>query len=166
VPLDVLVARKIGAPFSPEVGIGALAGEDPPLYDEQVLAMLDLTPDRLGAQAARERAELHRCEAFYRAGRPKPDLRGREVVDDDGLATGITARAALRVVRAAKPARVVLAVPVSSAEAAAALQTETDEFVCLLQPRPFGSVGQWYEDFEQVGGEEVTGILKASVTAP
>lgn len=164
-PLDVLVARKIGAPFSPEVGIGALAGQDPPLYDEQALAMLDLTPERLAPQAARERAELHRREALYRAGRPKPDLRGRDViVVDDGLATGVTARAALRAVRASEPAHVVLAVPVSSPEAAAALQAETDEFICLFQPRPFGSVGQWYEDFDQVGDDEVTDILKASPT--
>ncbi|QKW48570.1 phosphoribosyltransferase [Streptomyces buecherae] len=162
-PLDVLVVRKIGPPFNPELGVGALTGEDPPLYDERALAMLDLTADRLGAQVARARTELHRREDLYRGGRPAPDLRGRTVVlVDDGLATGVTAHAALRAVRRSEPARVVLAAPVCSVEAATALGTEADDVVCAHQPRPFGSVGQWYADFEQVSDDEVIDTLRAA----
>jgi putative phosphoribosyl transferase len=165
-PLDVLVARKIGAPFNPELGVGALAGEDPPLYDKRALAMLDLSADRLAPQVARERAELHRREDLYREGRPAPDVRGRSViVVDDGLATGVTARAALRTVRGSGPARLILAVPVCSPEAAIALGPEVDELVCLYRPDSFRAVGQWYEEFDQVGDEEVIATLRASLTA-
>lgn len=165
-PLDVLVARKIGPPFDPELGIGALAGDDPPLFDDRALAMLDLTPDRLGAQVARERTELHRREDLYRAGRPAPDLRGRTaVLVDDGLATGITARAALRAARRTGPARVLMAAPVGSQEATTALGAEADDVICPHRPRPFGSVGQWYQNFDQVSDDEVIGVLEAARAA-
>ncbi|GGW39223.1 phosphoribosyltransferase [Streptomyces xantholiticus] len=160
-PLDVVVARKIGAPFNPEVGVGALAGEGPPLYDERALAMLDLTADRLSPVVARERAEMHRREDLYRGGRPAPEVKGRTaVVVDDGLATGVTARAALRAVRGMEPARLLLAVPVGSPEAAEALAAEADAVVCLHRPQPFYAVGQWYEEFDQVGDDEVIAILR------
>lgn len=160
-PLDVLVARKVGAPFNPELGVGAIAGEDPPVYDEQALAMLDLTPDRLAGTVAAERAELHRREQLYRGGRPELDTRGRTVVVvDDGLATGVTARAALRAVRQQSPTRSVLAVPVASASGMATVRPEVDEVVCLHQPPSFQAVGEWYEDFGQVSDTEVTEILR------
>ncbi|ADI04809.1 hypothetical protein SBI_01688 [Streptomyces bingchenggensis BCW-1] len=164
VPLDVLVARKIGAPFNPELGVGALAGDDPPLYDEGALALLDLTPAQLAPRAREERTELRRREQLYRRGRPSADLRDRTViVVDDGLATGVTARAALRSVRHREPARVILAVPVCSREAAAAVRPEVDDLVCLDQPDPFQAVGLWYEDFAQVRDDEVTDVLRASL---
>ncbi|MFV0127281.1 phosphoribosyltransferase [Streptomyces sp. HMX112] len=162
-PLDVLVVRKIGAPFNRELGIGALAGEDPPLYDERALTLLGLAPDRLAAQVARERAELRRREALYRGGRPAPELRGRSVVlVDDGLATGVTARAALRAVRAMEPSLVLLAAPVCSDQAATALDAEADDLLCLHRPRHFEAVGQWYEDFTQVRDDEVLAVLSAA----
>ncbi|MFF9867398.1 phosphoribosyltransferase [Streptomyces sp. NPDC013953] len=165
-PLDVLVVRKIGAPFNPELGVGAVAGEAPPLYDRRTLAMLDLTEERLGPAVARERTELHRREALYRGGRPMPEVHGRTVVlVDDGLATGVTARAALRAVRGLEPADVVMAVPVCSREAAELVAAESDRLVYLHQPRPFSSVGQWYLDFEQVGDDEVIRTLTAARAA-
>ncbi|MER7109806.1 phosphoribosyltransferase [Streptomyces sp. NPDC000229] len=162
-PLDVLVVRKIGAPYNPEVGIGALVGDQPPIFDERALAVLDLTPERLSVQVDAERAELRRREELYRGGRPAPVLGGRTVVVvDDGLATGVTARAALRAVRAAAPAHLLLAVPVCSRQATAALRGEADEILYVYQPPYFEAVGQWYDDFAQLTDDEVVRTLSAA----
>lgn len=159
-PLDVLVVRKIGAPFQEELGVGAIAGDDEPLFNEGVLDQLGLSRAALAETIERERAELHRREQLYRQGRPAPDLRGRTViVVDDGLATGATARAAVRAVRRQAPERVVLAVPVCSPEASDLLRAEADEVVCLYRPASFMAVGLWYEHFDQVSDEEVLAAL-------
>ncbi|MBC9727609.1 phosphoribosyltransferase [Streptomyces sp. TRM68367] len=159
-PLDVLVVRKIGAPFQEELGVGAIAGDAEPLYDERALDRLGLSEATLAPIVERERAELRRREELYRQGRPAPELRGRTaIVVDDGLATGSTARAALRAVREADPERVVLAVPVASPEAADLLQSETDELICLHQPAAFMAVGLWYEDFDQLTDDDVLQAL-------
>ncbi|MET9375290.1 phosphoribosyltransferase [Streptomyces sp. NPDC003035] len=166
-PLDVLVARKIGAPGSPEVGIGAIAGEDPPVFDTRALRMLGLTEEDLAADVARERTELHRREALYRDGRPALDVEGRTVIlVDDGLATGVTARAALRLLRSRRPARLVLAVPVCAPEAAREIGREADDLVCLHGPSSFRSVGEWYEEFAQVSDNEVISTLRRPDVAP
>jgi putative phosphoribosyl transferase len=160
-PLDVLVARKIGVPGHPETGIGAIVGDDPPLFDERSLDMLGLSEDRLTPDVARERAELRRRELLYRGDRSAPDVRDRAVIlIDDGLATGATARAALRHLRGRHPARLVLAVPVCAPETAAVMRTEADDIVCLQQPADFRAVGLWYDDFDQVSDEEVTQALR------
>ncbi|MBQ0825176.1 phosphoribosyltransferase [Streptomyces tagetis] len=161
-PLDVLVVRKIGAPGRPEAGVGALAGEDPPLFDRRTLGLLDLDEADLAADVARERAELRRRTLRYRGERPAPDVRDRTVIlVDDGLATGVTARAALRHLRRQAPARLILAVPVGAPETVAALRPEADDVLCLSQPPDFGAVGLWYDDFGQVTDEEVIALLDA-----
>ncbi|MBT2472916.1 phosphoribosyltransferase [Streptomyces sp. ISL-66] len=160
-PLDVLVARKIGVPGQPEVGIGAIAGEDPPLFDWRALKMLGISPDELTSDVARERVELHRRESLYRHGRPAPVLHDRTVIlVDDGLATGVTARAALRLIRAEHPAALVLAVPVCAARTAEDLGRDTDQVVCLQPHRDLQAVGVWYDDFHQVTDREVIDILE------
>ncbi|CAM5258729.1 phosphoribosyltransferase [Streptomyces aurantiogriseus] len=158
-PLDVLVVRKIGAPFQQELGVGAIAGDDA-LFDEDALVRLGLARSELAPVVERERAELRRRERIYRQGRPAPDLRGRTaIVVDDGLATGATARAALRTVRLRAPRRVVLAVPVGAPEAVALLHAEADEVICLHTPVSFMAVGLWYEDFEQLTDDDVLEAL-------
>lgn len=164
-PLDVLVVRKIGAPGQPEVGIGAIVGEDPPLFDRRALQMLGITADELSTAVARERTELHRREDLYRHGRPALRTADRTVVlVDDGLATGVTARAAVRHLRGAQPARIVLAVPVCDAGAAAELRHDVEDLVCLQHPRPFHAVGLWYDDFDQVTDREVIDALAQQTT--
>jgi predicted phosphoribosyltransferase len=159
-PLDVVVVRKIGAPFQEEYGLGAIAGDDPPLFDKAALHDLGLTEDDLAPVVKRERAELRRRTRRYRHDRPAPDLRGRTaIVVDDGLATGSTARAALRHVRTRGPARTVLAVPVGAPDAVEALREEADEVVCLHRPSSFTAVGVWYDDFEQLTDDEVVRAL-------
>ncbi|MER6068591.1 phosphoribosyltransferase [Streptomyces sp. NPDC001817] len=159
-PLDVLVARKIGAPFQEELGVGALAGDDPPLFDERTLDELGLDEAALDDVVERERAELHRREERYRQGRPAPELRDRTVIlVDDGVATGATARAALRWLRRQSPERLVLAVPVCSPQAADLLRGEADEVLCLQRPTVFLAVGEWYEDFEQLTDDDVLAAL-------
>ncbi|MFS4097077.1 phosphoribosyltransferase [Streptomyces sp. AF1A] len=160
-PLDVLVVRKIGAPSQEELSVGALAGDDPPLFDEQTLEQLGLRPSALDDVVERERAELRRREERYRQGRPEPELRDRTVIlVDDGLATGATARAALRWLRARSPERVVVAVPVCSPQAADVLRGEADEVLCLQRPADFLAVAEWYEDFEQLTDDDVLAALQ------
>jgi putative phosphoribosyl transferase len=159
-PLDVIVARKIGAPFQPELGVGAVAGDAPPVYDPVILGQLRLSERDLAPTAEREQAELRRREEVYRRGRGPLDLAGRSaVLVDDGVATGSTARAALRAVRQAGPVHTVLAAPVCSREALEQLSGDADEIVCAYVPPAFGAVGFWYEDFPQLSDDEVLDIL-------
>jgi putative phosphoribosyl transferase len=162
VPLEVLVIRKIGHPEEPELGLGAIAEGCAPVFDDEMLSRVGLVPSDLDGVIARERAELARRVLVYRAGRPPPDFTGRTViVADDGLATGVSARAALRAVRAADPAHTVLAVPVASPQALEALEAETDEVVTLVTPRRFRSVGEWYAEFGQLTDADVLTLLAA-----
>ncbi len=159
-PLDVLVARKIGAPRQPELGLGAIAEGGEPVFDSGLLDLLGLRPEDLAETVAREREELVRRVRSYRGDRPLPDLTGADVIlVDDGLATGGTARAALRVLRAAGPRRLVLAVPVAPPETAAALSREADDVVVVHTPRNFRAVGRWYDDFPQLSDREVVRLL-------
>ena len=168
-PLDLLIVRKIGAPGNPELAVGAIAeGADAAVVDRETLAATGASQAYVDRQAKVERQEIARRRALYLPGRPPLAVEGRTViVVDDGLATGSTARAAVRALRARKPARLVLAVPVAPPEAVAELQAEVDELVCLSTPEFFGAVGAHYADFRQVADEEVIqGLARVDRAGP
>ncbi|RBM16717.1 phosphoribosyltransferase [Prauserella sp. PE36] len=159
-PLGVAVARKIGAPEHPEFGIGAVTAHGPATFDDRSVRALGLGPGDLEEACERERAEAQRRVDLYLQGREPERAEGRDVLlIDDGLATGVTATAALRALRADGPRRLILATPVCAAEAAEGLRAEADEVVCALRPEGFRAVGQWYDDFGQTTDDEVLDLL-------
>ncbi|MEW6278160.1 MAG: phosphoribosyltransferase family protein [Candidatus Eremiobacterota bacterium] len=162
VPMDVLVVRKVGVPWSPELALGAVASGGVLVVNESVLSQVAVRQDELRRAVERERAEVARREQTFRGGRPALEVQGRTVlVVDDGLATGATMRAAVRALQQMAAARVVVAVPVAPPETLQSLQEEADEVVCLVVPRFFLAVGSAYRDFTQVSDDEVTRLLKA-----
>lgn len=169
-PLDLVLVRKIGAPFQPELAVGAVANGGAPelVVNEDVAGPLGLERAWIEAQAARQLEEIERRRALYLEGRAPVPLEGRTaIVVDDGVATGATTRAALRAVRRRAPRRLVLAVPVAAPEAAAMLRAEVDELVCLEMPAPLGAIGAAYLDFRQVEDDEVRDLLaRAASFAP
>ena len=162
-PLDVLLVRKIGAPGNPELGLGA-AVEGPEVtvvLDDRLVRIVAPSPGYVEAEIRRQGEEIARRRALYAPARTPIPLVGRCVVlVDDGIATGGTARAALRALRRQAPVRLVLAAPVASPEAAEALRAEADETVFLATPDDFMAVGAFYSNFRQTGDEEVVQLLR------
>ena len=160
-PLDVLVVRKIGVPWAPEVAFGALGPGGVVVLNPDISTRL--TEEEMAAVRRRESDELARREQRYRAGLPPLNLAGHTaIVVDDGLATGATARAAVAVARQLGATRVVLAVPVGSADAVAVLRTAVDELVCPLVPPGFGAVSRFYDEFDQVPDATVVALLDSA----
>jgi putative phosphoribosyl transferase len=154
--LDVVVARKIGAPGHPEYGVGAVTADGEPIYDRRVLKALNLTEEQLGRTCDEERAEAARRTTLYRKDKPLT-VKDRDVIlVDDGLATGVTARAALHWVHKHEPRSVTLAVPVAARDS---LSTFTTPIVAILVPRHFGAVSRWYDRFDQTTDAEVLSAL-------
>ncbi|MPZ83235.1 MAG: phosphoribosyltransferase [Actinophytocola sp.] len=163
-PLDIVLVRKIGAPHRMELAVGAIGEDGVTVRNDEVLAELGLTWAGLGGQISRERREIDRRAGSLRPG-PRPSLDGRTVIlVDDGIATGATVIAAIRVVRRLGARRIVLAVPVAPADTVARLREIADEVVCGLLPSRFLAVGQWYEDFAQVPDKRVRRLLEESAT--
>lgn len=161
-PVDLVLVRKIGAPGSPELALGAVTDGAAALtiVNREVARLTGASDAFLEQARTRELAEIERRRALYLGDRPRPDPKGRTViVVDDGLATGATARAAAQALRAQGAARVVLAVPVAPRDTLATLHGDFDEVVCLEQPDPFYGVGAWYRDFHQLSDAEVVGSL-------
>lgn len=168
--LDLLLVRKLGAPHHPELGIGAVIDGDNPqiLLNRDVLEQLHVAQGYIHNEAHRELRELERRREEYLGGREPVPVAGRTViVIDDGIATGVTVRAALRAIRQKGAARLILAVPVGSPDRILTLESECDELICLVTPEPFYAVGAYYEDFSQTTDEEVRHLLedRSAVTA-
>ncbi|HKV52431.1 MAG TPA: phosphoribosyltransferase family protein [Gemmatimonadaceae bacterium] len=160
-PLDVIVARKLGAPGQEELGIGAVAPDGTRVLDDDIVTALAVTDAYIDDVTRRERAELERRMRRFRGDRPSPSLAGRAVIlADDGLATGVTARAALAAVRRARPGSLVFAAPVCSRDGCDALMAGGYLVVCVEAPADFRGVGEWYVDFEQVSDETVVDVLR------
>jgi putative phosphoribosyl transferase len=159
-PLDVLVARKVGAPGHAEFGIGAIAEGSDEVVISDAAERVGVSPDQMQSLAAAEQEELERRVRRYRGDAEPPDVRDRDVLlVDDGLATGVTAEAALRSLRRRDPRRLILAIPVCAPDTAARLTALADEVVCLECPPDFGAVGYWYQIFDQTTDEEVLALL-------
>ncbi len=160
VPLDVVVASKIGAPDNPELAIGAVASDGSRWLNDELIERLNVPDAYVEREGDREAEQARRKAERYRAGRGPLELAGkRAVVVDDGIATGATARACLRQLRGAGAAHVVLAVPVGPPDEIEALDAEADEVVAVETPPHFGAVGQFYEVFEQVSDEAAMAYL-------
>jgi putative phosphoribosyl transferase len=159
-PLDVLVIRKLGCPWQPELGVGALGEGGIRLLNEPLIRSTGVTKPQLDAVAGREDAELQRRVRRYRGERQPIAVAGRTViVVDDGLATGFTARAGIEVLRRRGAHWIVLAVPVAPRDTITELRTVADEVVCLHTPSEFWAIGQFYDDFAQTSDEEVASLL-------
>ncbi len=159
-PLDVIVVRKLGVPFQPELGMGAVGEDGVRVINPAVVRTADVSVAELAAVEAREWSEVARRAGRYRGGRPHTPLDGRvAVIVDDGIATGSTARAACQVARALGAARVVLAVPVAPPGWQERIGRDADELISLATPEPFYAIGQFYRDFSQTSDEEVAACL-------
>jgi predicted phosphoribosyltransferase len=162
-PVDALIVRKLGAPFNPELALGAIAHGGVTVYNDELLEQLGLDESQLEPIRARELAELERRERTYRAGRPPPEIAGATVVIvDDGMATGATMHAAVVATRALAPARIIVAVPTAAVDAVERLERVADRVVALAMPEPYFGVGAWYSQFPQLTDGEVVAALAAA----
>jgi putative phosphoribosyl transferase len=166
-PLDVLNVRKLGVPWHEELAMGAIGTGGVRVLNNEVIMAAGITRSMLDEATDFQRLELDRRERLYRSGRPAPELRGRAVIlVDDGIATGATVRAAIAVVRAQKPARLVLAVPVAQDSVASELARDVDEFVCVTRPSDLYAIAVWYDHFPQLTDQEVQAILARAAAEP
>jgi putative phosphoribosyl transferase len=162
-PLDLILVRKIGVPFQPELAMGAVVDGSTPLIvrNEDVIGLARIDEAEFKAICDGELAEIERRRQRYLGKRERVDVSGRTaIVIDDGVATGATTRAALRATRMRNPKRLVLAVPVAPTESLAELRSDADDVICLEDYDFFGAIGAYYADFSQVADDEVIELLK------
>jgi Predicted phosphoribosyltransferases len=161
-PLDLILVRKIGVPFQPELAMGAVVDGGKPVIvrNEDVISLTGVSEQEFNATCDQQLAEIERRRKLYLGDRPHPQIAGRTViVVDDGIATGATTRAALQATRMRKPSKLVLAIPVAPTATLKDLRGEADDIVCLEDYENFGAIGLFYSDFRQVSDTEVIEIL-------
>lgn len=161
-PLDLLLVRKIGVPWQPELAMGAVIDGSKPavVRNEETIRLAGISDAEFDSVCQRELAEIERRRRVYFGDRPPAETEGRVIIIiDDGIATGATVKAAVIGLKAKKPAKIIVAVPVAPPSAVAEIKKEADEVVCPLQPRMFGAIGYFYSDFEQLTDGEVIRLL-------
>lgn len=160
-PLDVLLVRKVGAPFQSELAAGAICEEEEPVWNAKVLFQLSLEPDDMKKTVNRERENIRRQAKLFRESKAFPSVSKKTVIlVDDGLATGATMSAAVKFLRKKGAAKIVATIPIAAASSVEKMRTKVDEVVVLEERKDLVSVGQWYEDFSQVEDAEVVSLLK------
>ena len=165
-PLDLVLVRKIGAPFQPELSVGAVVDGGRAETVIEIVRELQIPKSYLEDESARQLEEIERRRKLYLADRSRVPVEGRTaIVVDDGIATGATMEAALHATRRANPKRVVLATPVAPSDSLEQLWPQTDEVVCLATPRLFAAIGMFYEDFQQLTDENVVDLLRRAADA-
>lgn len=160
-PLDVLNIRKLGVPFQPELAMGAIASGGIRVLKAEVIRHARIDRDTLEEVVSMESRELERRERAYRGDRARPRIAQRRVIlVDDGAATGATMDAAIEAVKQLGPEQVIVALPIAPPETVALLEEDADEVICLATPAPFYAISSWYEDFRQIGDDEVRSLLR------
>lgn len=161
IPLDIILVRKLGVPFQEELAFGAISLEGVQILNESVLNMIRLDPATISKVVAKEQQELDRRNALYRENRPFPDIQDKVVIlVDDGIATGATMRAAIRIVQLHHPKKVIVAVPLASSSVYYDMADEDIQLLVLETPEPFYGIGMWYGEFLQVSDQEVIDLLQ------
>lgn len=159
-PLDIIIARKIGAPFNPEFGLGAISENGASTLDNEAIRHFGLTDGDVEQAINRENEVMSKKIELYRKGSIPMELKDQTVIlVDDGLATGVTTKAAITSIKQSSPKRIILAVPVSPPDAINKLLKEVDEIVCLKTPDEFYAVSAYYDNFEQISDNEVINLL-------
>jgi putative phosphoribosyl transferase len=162
-PLDVFIVRKLGVPGHEELAMGAIASGGVRVLNDDTIAQLGIDEETVEAVTRAEMIELQRREDAYRDGLPPQEVAGKTVIlIDDGLATGASMYAAVLAVKARRPSRTIVAVPVAPADTCAMLSKHVDEMVCAAMPEPFRGVGAWYGNFDQVSDAEVREMLRTA----
>lgn len=159
-PMDLIIPRKLGAPWNPELAIGAVTQDGTVVLNDEIVQQLDVPKNFIDYEVAEQIKEIERRMKRYRGEAPPPELAGKTVIlVDDGIATGATTRAAVRSIKKGKPKRLVIAVPVAPPEAVRLLAKEADEVVVLDTPEWFMAIGQFYNNFDQTSDEEVVDLM-------
>jgi putative phosphoribosyl transferase len=160
-PLDVIVPRKLGAPYNPELAIGAVAEDGSTVLDSSLVAYLDVSQDYLNGEIQRQKKEIERRQTAYRQGMLARQIKGKDViVVDDGIATGSTMKAALASVKNKGAKSITVAIPVGPPSTIQELKKLADRVICLYTPEYFQAIGQFYQDFSQTSDEEVIELIK------
>ncbi|MEM1575333.1 MAG: phosphoribosyltransferase [Nitrososphaerota archaeon] len=162
-PLDLIIPRKIGAPYQPELAIGAVTQDGTIILNEDIVSYLPIPENYIKAEAERQKKEIERRLIKYKGSTIEPNVENKIVIIvDDGIATGATMIAAIVSIRKKKPLKIVVAIPVAPPESLEKIKEYADEIVCLQTPEPFFAIGQFYERFEQLEDEEVIDLLNRS----
>lgn len=166
IPLDVLIVRKIGVPWQPELAAGAVSETGTVVLNHHIVSSLGISEDFIRSEVARQKQEITRRVELYREGKGVANLESRTIIlVDDGVATGATIKAAIETLKKERIVKLVAALPVAPPETARELRKLTDDIICLETPRDFMAVGNYYSDFSQVSDEEVVRLLQMSAAA-